>query len=72
MDFDSESRTDSEDEDKVYSKLTRSELIDYVKELLSHFETKSKELKELKGRYVYLLKLHATTILDMKNIEAEK
>jgi hypothetical protein len=56
---------------EVYSKITRSELIKFVKELLSHFQTRSKELKELKERYVMLLKLHETTLMDMENIEAE-
>ena len=71
MASDAKSGTNFENENEVYSKLTRSELIDSVKVLLSHFETRSKELKELKGRYLDLLKIHQTTILDMENIEAE-
>jgi len=38
------------------------------KELLSHFQTRSKELKE---RYVSLLKIYEKTILEMENIEDE-
>ena len=68
---DVESGTDSEDENEVYSKLTRSELIESVEELLIHFRTRSKKLKELKERYVSLLILHETTLMDMENIEAE-
>jgi hypothetical protein len=32
-----------DDEDEVYSKLTRSELVDTVKDLINHYQTKSKE-----------------------------
>ena len=42
-----ESETNSEDENELYSNLTRSELIDFVKELLSHYQTRSKELKSV-------------------------
>ena len=69
--FDAESGTDSKDENEVYSKLIRYELIEYVKELLSNFQTRSKELKELKERYVSLLKLHEKTCFKMENIEDE-
>jgi hypothetical protein len=55
---DAEPGTDSEDENDIYSKITRSELIKSVKKLLSHFQTRSKEFKELKERFVSLLKLH--------------
>lgn len=68
---DVESETDSEDENKVYSKLTRPELIDFVKELISHYQTKSKELKSLLERYIKLLREHERTLLDMENIEDE-
>jgi len=71
MAYDVESRTDSEDENEVYSKLTTYELIESVKELLSHFQTRSKELKELKEIYVSLLKLHERTCLEMVNIQDE-
>ena len=36
---DAESCTDSETETQVFSKLTRSELVDSIKELLSLYET---------------------------------
>jgi hypothetical protein len=39
---DAESGTDSKDENEVYSKLTRSELIESVIKLLSHFQTRKK------------------------------
>jgi len=42
-----ESETNSEDENELYSNLTRSELIDFVKVLLSHYQTRSKELKSV-------------------------
>ena len=42
---DVESCTDSENETEVYSKLTRSELIDFLKELLGHYENQSSELR---------------------------
>jgi len=40
---DAESCTDSETETQVYSKLTRSELVDSIKELLSLYENQSSE-----------------------------
>ena len=55
---DAESSTDSEIETEVYSKLTRSELIDSLKELLCHYENQSTELRRVKQRYIKLLKLH--------------
>ena len=45
---DAESCTDSEDETEVYLKLTRSELIDSLKELLGHYENQSSELRRVK------------------------
>jgi len=41
---DAESCTDSETKTQVYSKLTRSELVDSIKELLSLYESQSSEL----------------------------
>ena len=58
---DVESCTDSETETQVYSKLTRSELIDSIKELLSLYENQSSELKKVKKRYIKLVKLHDST-----------
>jgi len=40
--------TDSEDENEVYSKIPRDELIESLKELLTHFEHRTNELKDLK------------------------
>jgi len=45
---DAESCTDSENETEVYSKLTRSKLIDSLKELLGHYENQSSELRRVK------------------------
>ena len=45
---DAESYTDSENETEVYSKLTRSELTDSLKELLGHYEKQSSELRKVK------------------------
>lgn len=66
---DAEFGTHSEDENEVYSKLTRAQLIDYVKEVFSLCQTRSKQMKELRDRYVNLLKLHEKTCLEMENIE---
>jgi len=46
---DVESCADSESETEVYSKLTRSELIDSIKELLGHYEYQSSELRKALG-----------------------
>jgi len=62
---DAESCTDSENETEVYSKLTRSELIDSLKELLGHYENQSSELRRVKQRYIKLLKLHDSTKNEM-------
>ena len=40
----------SEDENKVYSKISREELIESLKELLTHFELRTNELKDLKEK----------------------
>jgi len=48
--------SDSEDENEVYSKIPREELIESLKELLTHFEYRINELKDLKERYVVLMK----------------
>jgi len=40
--------SDSEDENEVYSKIPREELIESLKELLTHFELRTNELKDLK------------------------
>jgi len=53
---DAESCTDSETETKVYSKLTRSELVESIKELLNLYENQSSELKKVKQHYIKLAK----------------
>ena len=53
--FDAESCADSESETEVYSKLTRSELIHSIKELLGHYENQSSELRKVKQRYIKLV-----------------
>jgi hypothetical protein len=46
----------SEDENEVYSKIPREELIESLKELLTHFELRTNELKDLKEKYAELMK----------------
>jgi len=64
----SEAKPDSnfEDENEVYSKIPREELIESLKELLTHFELRTNELKDLKEKYVGLLKQQESTLLDLK------
>jgi len=68
---DAESCTDSENETEVYSKLTRSELIDSLKELLGHYENQSSELRRVRQRYIKLLKLHESTKMEMDVLQHE-
>ena len=68
---DAESCTDSETETQVYSKLTRSELADSIKELLSLYENQSSELKKYKQRYIKLAKLHDSTKNEMGILQYE-
>jgi len=68
---DAESCTDSETETEVYSKLTRSELVDSIKELLSLYENQSSELKKVKQRYIKLVKLHDSTKNEMDILQYE-
>ena len=49
---DAESCTDSKTETQVYSKLTRSESVDSIEELLSLYENQSSELKKVKQRFI--------------------
>jgi len=48
--------SDSEDENEVYSKIPKEELFESLKELLTHFELRTNELRDLKEKYVGLLK----------------
>ena len=43
-----EPELDKEEENEVYSKIPREELIESLKELLTHFELRTNELKDLK------------------------
>jgi len=58
--------SDSEDENEIYSKIPREELIDSLKELLTHFDLRTNELKDLKEKYVDLMKQQESTLLDLK------
>ena len=58
-----ESDSDFEDENEVYSKIPRKELIESLKELLTHFELRTNELKDLKEKYVDLMKQQESTLL---------
>ena len=64
-----EPESDSEKENEVYSKIPREELIESFKELLTHFELRTNELKNLKEKYVDLMKQQKSTLLDMKASE---
>ena len=66
---DAESCTDSEIETQVYSKLTRSELVDSIKVLLSLYENQSSELKKVKQCYIKLVKLHDSTNNEMEVLQ---
>jgi len=68
---DVESCADSETETEVYSKLTRSELVDSIKELLGLYENQSSELKKVKQRYIKLVKLHDSTKNELDVLQYE-
>jgi len=51
-----ETESNSEKENEVYSKIPREELIESFEELLTHFELRTNELKDLKEKYVDLMK----------------
>jgi len=48
--------SDLEEENEVYSKIPREELIESLKELLTHFELRTNDFKDLKEKYVDLMK----------------
>jgi len=48
--------SDTEDENEVYSKISREELVESLKEILTYFELRTNELKDLKEKYVDLMK----------------
>jgi len=64
-----ETESDSEEENDVYSKIPREELIESLKELLTHFELRINELKDLQEKYVDLMKQEESTLLDLKASE---
>jgi len=64
-----EPESDSEEENEVYSKIPREELIESFKELFTHFELRTNELKDLKEKYVDLMKQQESTLLDLKASE---
>ena len=64
-----EPESDSEEENEVYSKIPREELIESLKELLTHFELRTNELKDLKEKYVDLMRQQESTPLDLKASE---
>jgi len=66
-----ESCTDFENETEVYSKLTKSELIDSLKELLGHYANQSSELRKVKQRYIKLLRLHESTKNELDVLQYE-
>jgi len=68
---DAESCADSESETEVYSKLSRSELIDSIKELLGHYENQSSEFRKVKQRYIKLVKLHDSTKNELDVLQYE-
>jgi len=82
-DLDSESESDKDDFDeaaKIVVELVAtttseaetesdSELIESLKELLTHFELRTNELKDLKEKYVVLMKQQESTLLDLKASE---
>jgi len=51
-----ELESNSEDENEVYFKISKKELIESLKELLTHFEHRTNELIDLKEKYVVLMK----------------
>jgi len=64
-----EHESDSEDENEVYSKILKEELIESLKELVTHFEHRTNELSDLKEKYVALMKQQESTLLDLKASE---
>jgi len=64
-----EPESDSEEENEVYYKIPREELIESLKKVLTHFELRTNELKDLKEKYVDLMKQQESTLLDMKASE---
>ena len=64
-----EPESDSEEENELYSKIPREELIESLKQLLTYFELRTNELNDLKEKYVDLMKQQESTLLDLKDSE---
>ena len=62
----SEPESDSKDENEVYAKIPKEELIESLKELLTHFEVRTNKLINLKEKYIVLIKQQESTLLDLK------
>jgi len=60
---------DSEDENEVYAKIPKEELVESLKELLTHFEIRTNELIDLKEKYIVVIKQQESTLLDLKASE---
>ena len=61
--------SDSEDENEVYAKIPKEELVESLKELLTHFEIRTNELIDLNEKYIVLIKQQELTLLDLKASE---
>jgi len=48
--------SNSEDENEVYAKIPKEELVESLKELLTHFKVRTNELIDLKEKYIVLIK----------------
>jgi len=64
-----EPNSDSEDKNEVYAKIPKEELVESLKELLTHFEIRTNELIDLKEKYIVLIKQQESTLLDLKASE---
>jgi len=64
-----ETESDSGEENDVSSKIPIEELIESLKELLTHYELRTNELTDLKEKYVDLMKQQELTLLDLKASE---
>ena len=64
-----EPNSDSEDENEVYSKIPREEIVESLKQLLTHFELRTNELRYLREKYVDLMKQQESTLVNLKAYE---
>jgi len=69
MTSEAEPDSDSENENEVYAKVPKEELVESLKELLTHFEIRTNELIDLKEKYIVLIKQQESTLLDLKASE---